>query len=122
MTGSGIIVTAPRRVGRSAIGAPIELVSSSRAVNIRDIDIMSARGQLELNRRITTAARDACRDLQTRYPIGTPDARTCERNAVDSARAEVDAMRALAMQTATPPAAGAAAAPSSATEAAPPQP
>lgn len=108
-TVEGITVTAPRRVGRSSTtGAPIEEVSAQRVVSYNDLDLRSASGAAELDKRISTAANEACRELETRYPVGTPDAFTCAKQARAAAQSQVDAAKAFAMQAPMPPAAAAA--------------
>jgi len=88
-----ITVTAPSHVvvGRSSSGAPIRLISLSAGVGYGDIDLRTAAGRDELNRRVTDAAREACRELNMKYPGGTPGVRTCARNARDDAQRQIDA-------------------------------
>ncbi|MHB8528110.1 MAG: UrcA family protein [Caulobacteraceae bacterium] len=71
-----VTITAPRIVGRSAIGAPIERVSASRVVPIGDLDLGAYWGRRALRARVSRAARSACDELDARYPITderTPD-------------------------------------------------
>lgn len=100
-----ITVIAPRTintVGRSAIGAPIQDISMSRAVSYTDLDLRTPAGQGELANRITVAARDACDQLDREYPNGTPDRATCVQKARASAQGQID--RAIAVALQPPPA------------------
>ncbi|MBS0412063.1 MAG: UrcA family protein [Proteobacteria bacterium] len=78
----GVTVTAPREVGRSAIGAPIEAVSASRVVDYRDLDVGSDWGARELKVRIQRAAASACDQLDRDYPNTVDDGNDCYRDAV----------------------------------------
>ncbi len=77
-----LTVTAPEKVGRSPIGAPIERVSTSRVVEYRDLDLDTAWGARALRARIRYAAREACDELDARFPITVDDAGACYRDAV----------------------------------------
>lgn len=82
-TTDGVTVTAPRHLGRSAIGAPIDLVSASRSVRYDDLDVDSGYGAHVLKARIERAARDACDQLDRDYPNGVDgDGRDCYTDAV----------------------------------------
>jgi UrcA family protein len=84
------IVVRARPLGRSSTtGAPIERVTTSRLVDYRDLDIDSPWGARELHWRIEHAARDACEELDNRYPIGEPDVRDCTSEAVRNAEHDV---------------------------------
>ena len=80
-----IIVQPPRTLGRSAIGAPIRLVSTSRTVRFGDLDLASYDGRQALRHRIQRAARDACDDLDARYPITDENSPDCYSTAVRDA-------------------------------------
>jgi UrcA family protein len=91
---SGVTVTAPREIGRTTIGAPIELVSMSARVRIKDLNLKTDKGAAELNKRVSDTARNLCEELEKLYPVGTPDAASCAKSAVARARGQVDAARA----------------------------
>jgi UrcA family protein len=80
-----VIVTAPRTMGRSAIGAPIERVRASRVVEFRDLDLSRPWGADALRYRIRSAARDACDELDFRYPITVDTGADCYNDAVHNA-------------------------------------
>lgn len=86
----GITVYAPRRhYERSAIGAPIDIVRESRVVYARDLDLSTYWGSRALRRRIQHAARDACSDLDVRYPLTEDSPRDCYDGAVGGAMRQV---------------------------------
>jgi len=99
-----ITVTAPRRVqvGRSTIGAPIDLISLSRFVNFSDVDLRTPAGQAELDKRAMAAARSACQELERQYPNGTPDSLTCAKQARAATQGQIDAAIAAALQPPPP--------------------
>jgi len=84
-TTSDVVVIAPRTAGRSAIGAPIERVRASRIVEFRDLDLSTPWGADALRRRIRSAARDACDELDFRYPITVDTGDDCFADAVHNA-------------------------------------
>lgn len=82
-TADGVTVTAPRHLGRSAIGAPIDLVSASRTVRYDDLDLDTGYGAHVLKARIERAARDACDQLDRDYPYAADgDGHDCYGDAV----------------------------------------
>jgi UrcA family protein len=73
-----LVIIAPRyHEERSPIGAPIETVREQRVVYTDDLDLSTRWGAHALKRRIERAARDACADLDFRYPIGDPSTGEC---------------------------------------------
>ena len=87
--GDDVTVTAPRHHGRSAIGAPIEDVSTTRVVYFRDLDVDTPYGADRLRSRIQQAARSACDELDAMYPITDGDSPDCYKSAVQDARFQV---------------------------------
>lgn len=85
----GVTVYAPRIVGRSAIGAPIEVHSQHVVVPIADLDLSTDWGMNALRFRIRRAASDACQDLDDRYPVSADDGHDCYGQAVRHAFTEV---------------------------------
>jgi UrcA family protein len=75
-------------VGRSSsTGAPIELATLSRHVNYADLDLRSRSGVTELQKRIDTTARVACRELDKVFPLSRngDSTQSCVNKAVKSA-------------------------------------
>ncbi|HEY1414690.1 MAG TPA: UrcA family protein [Caulobacteraceae bacterium] len=86
----GVTVYAPRHLGRTSIGAPIEIVRESRVVYTADLDLSTPWGARALHRRIQRAAFDACNDLDSRYTVIEDDnGRDCYRSAVRGAYDEI---------------------------------
>ena len=84
----GVTINAPRhRTGE--YGAPIEWVSTHRVVRFYDLDVDTPRGARELNNRISFAARTACDDLGSMYPVTADDSPDCYGMAMNRARDEV---------------------------------
>lgn len=75
---------------RSMIGAPIDRVQESRVVYARDLDLSTYWGSRTLKHRIQNAARDACADLDARYPITVDSPRDCYDGAVGGAMRRVE--------------------------------
>jgi UrcA family protein len=89
----GVTVYAPRTVGRSAIGAPIQIVREQRVVYTGDLDLGSYWGNRVLRHRIQRAARDMCNDLEDRYPVSADNGNDCYGDAVRDAYYQVDYAR-----------------------------
>ncbi len=86
----GVTVYAPRHLGRSSIGAPIEIVREQRVVYTGDLDISTPWGARALHLRIQRAATEACDDLDSRYAvIDDGNGRDCYRSAVRGAYDQV---------------------------------
>lgn len=93
-----ITVTAPRHtVVQRGISSPIQTVSLSAHVSYRDLNLKTAAGRTTLQGRVSSAAGDVCKKLEAMYPGGSPDARTCAREAQKSAKPQVDAAIAKAI-------------------------
>jgi UrcA family protein len=87
---AGVTVYAPRYMDRDAAsGAPIERVSTSRVVEYGDLDINTDWGSRILHRRIVRAAREACDQLDTQYPLTSQDSPPCVQTAVRNAMYDV---------------------------------
>lgn len=72
--------------GRSRYNGPTTL---SRRVSYRDLDLMTYAGREELKFRVRQTARDICRELGESRNGGGPLLRSCEDDAVRSARGQV---------------------------------
>jgi UrcA family protein len=97
-TVSGLTVTAPPQGRSSTTGAPIRLVSTSRVVRADDLDLSNYDDAMVLRHRIQRAAREACDDLDARYPITDESSPPCYENAVN--RAMLDAEDAVGFEPA----------------------
>jgi UrcA family protein len=94
-----VTVTAPEvsreRVGRSNIGAPIDLITVQHAVSYADLDLSKTADAAKLDERIRTAAQHACRELQTIARFESRDP-ACVRRAIDRAMVQANAAIAAA--------------------------
>ena len=87
-----VTITAPHRAPtRNSFGAPIQDVSLSIPVSIGDLNLHTGEGVFELRQRVRNASRSVCNRLSFRYPIGTPDHRTCYRRTIRDAMPQADA-------------------------------
>jgi UrcA family protein len=79
-----------RRVGTSYTGIPIEEVSLTRHVGVSDLDLSTPTGRAELDKRIKEVAKEACKQLETLYPLEdwVTDRDTCIADAVKGAKAQ----------------------------------
>ncbi|MEJ0026916.1 MAG: UrcA family protein [Rhizomicrobium sp.] len=76
---------------RSAIGAPIELRSISRAVRFDDLDLTTHAGRRELRMRVRETARNLCDDPNLYFTLRTAGSPPCYRTAVANAMMQVKA-------------------------------
>jgi UrcA family protein len=90
----GVTVTAPRTLGKTSSGIPIEQVSMSATVAFKDLDLKKPQGAAELDKRVRSTAASMCKKLEADYPVGTPDAVTCAKQAVKNAEPQVQAAKA----------------------------
>lgn len=80
-----------KQIGRSlTTGAPIDIVQLTRHVSYADLDLATHAGASELEARIKSTAREACRQLEQLYPIGTSEGPgteglNCVKDAIDGA-------------------------------------
>lgn len=85
-----------KSVGRTSTGIPILEVSLSYGVNVADLDPATHRGAYDLEKRVSDAAMDACKELGSRYPGATPSDAECAKAATDKAMAKVHELEAAA--------------------------
>lgn len=91
---SGVIVTPPKIVETTKFGMHVMDISLSVRVPYGDLDMSTPGGVAELDRRVNEGAEYACRQLELKYPTGSPALRVCQRRAVDDAEPQVVAARA----------------------------
>jgi UrcA family protein len=88
-----ITVTAPRlvrqEVGRTNSGAPVEMISLTRRVDYKDLDLKQHASVAELETRVNEVAKEACDQLARVYPLSDPQTPDCVKAAVDKAMAQV---------------------------------
>jgi len=76
-------------VGRTAIGAPIELVTLTRHVSYSDLDLSKSADAATLEGRVTQTVKDACKELDDRYPLEPNTASECIKTSTDKAMVQV---------------------------------
>jgi UrcA family protein len=94
-------------VGRSAIGAPIEILELSRRVDYTDLDLTRTSGVVELQRRVRDTAAAACDELDSQDPLDMSDTDviSCVRETTAGAMKQAKAVIAAAERNgASPPA------------------
>jgi len=74
----------------SAVGVPTELVTVAHRVSYADLDLATHSGAMTLKRRVETAARMACEQLDKLYPNEEPELPHCIHVAVRKASSQVD--------------------------------
>jgi len=72
-------------VGRTSSGIPIEEVSLSYRVSAADLDLASAAGAQQLEKRVNDAALAACKEIGRQYPTATPSDSECAKAAAKQA-------------------------------------
>jgi UrcA family protein len=95
-----ITVIAPRLVtreaGRTAAGSKVELISLTRRVDYKDLDLKQQASVAELETRVNEVAQEACAQLARVYPLSDPQTPDCVKDAVEKAMAQVKAAVAAA--------------------------
>ncbi len=76
-------------IGRSDIGVPLEEVTVTRRVSYADLDLATYSGATALKRRVESAARLACKQLDKLYPLEHAEAPGCIHKAVADADSQV---------------------------------
>ncbi|HEY2178609.1 MAG TPA: UrcA family protein [Caulobacteraceae bacterium] len=90
-TTGDITVYAPRYQPRTSEGAPTYRVRASRLVHTGDLDLSTYWGAREARARIERAAREACNQVEPRFPmINDPSGPDCMGGAVRHAMYEVE--------------------------------
>jgi UrcA family protein len=89
-----------KTVGRSSIGAPIEVVSLTHAVNYKDLDLSTSAGADTLRSRVSDTAKATCNQLDTLYPLNknAEQTQSCVKQATDAAMAQANSAIASAQQ------------------------
>ncbi len=84
-----VVIEAPRVVERQRYGTIGQEISMSVRVPFGDLNMQSADGVAELDRRVSVAANYVCTQLDRRYPEGAPELFYCAKNAVNGAKPQV---------------------------------
>ena|ERR1700683_160577 len=85
-----------KTVGKTASGVPIVDISLSYGVSAKDLDLASHTGAMELQKRVTDAAKAACKELDRQYPGSAPSDFDCVKDATARAMVKVNELTAAA--------------------------
>lgn len=90
-TVEGVTVEAARvvEVGRTAYGAPEQIVVLRRGVSYSDLNLKTPEGQAAIEARIKETATVLCKELDKMYPLQDAKKADCVRDAVRTGMAEV---------------------------------
>lgn len=95
-----ITVVAPRlvkrTVGRTAVGAKVELISLTRHVVYTDLNLARHADVMTLEQRVNDVAKEACEQLAQMYPLSDPNTPNCVEQALRSAKGQIDEVVAAA--------------------------
>ena len=98
VTGKGEVAVKP--AGRTSSGVPIVDMSITYGVSYAGLDLASAAGAAEIEKRVNDAAKDACKELSAKRPLvrfTTSDAE-CAKSAADKAMVKVHELEAAAAE------------------------
>jgi len=91
-----VVIGAPiertRVVGRSEIGAPIEVIELRRQVSYADLDLKKYADVMKIKSRIQKVAKESCKDLSNMFPLNPSDISEvdrCTRKAVAGTKEQV---------------------------------
>lgn len=87
----GVTVEAARviEVGRTAYGAPEQIISLRRGVSYKDLNLKTPEGRAAMEARIKDTATNLCKELDKMYPLQDAKKADCVRDAVRTGMAEV---------------------------------
>ncbi len=99
VTGKGLAV---KPAGTTASGVPIVEMSISYGVSYAGLDLASAVGAAEIEKRVNDAAKEACKDIAAKRPLQqfTTSEAECAKAATDKAMVKVHDLQAAAKKSA----------------------
>ena len=83
-------------IGRTSMGAPIELFTVKRKVSYADLDLKTQSGAATLESRVTEAAQAACKSLDKFLPLSNAGGIGCVKATVDASMVEARSVIAAA--------------------------
>jgi len=100
VTGKGDVAEKP--AGKTASGVPIVDVSISYGVSYAGLDLASAVGAAEIEKRVNDAAKEACKEIRAKRPLGqfTTSEAECTKAAAREAMVRVHELEAAAKKPA----------------------
>jgi UrcA family protein len=87
-----------KTIGTTSSGIPIQDISLSYGVTTAGLDLSSSAGAAALQKRVSDAAKAACKELGRQYPDSSTTDADCVKAATDKAMVKVNAMIAAAKQ------------------------
>jgi UrcA family protein len=85
-----------KTIGTTASGIPIQDISLSYGVSTTGLDLSTSSGAAELQKRVSEAAKAACKELGRQYPGSKPEDDQCTKTATDKAMVKVNELVAAA--------------------------
>ena len=90
-----VVVEAPitvRQIGRTPIGAKIELIELKRRVSYGDLDLSKHADVIELETRVETISKESCQKLSDMFLLDSAtEKRRCIKKAIESTEEQVQA-------------------------------
>ena len=83
-------------VGHTSSGIPIRDLSVTYGVSLEDLDLSTASGAADAEKRVNDAALAACQQIGHQYPDATPSEDVCARTAAKNAMGKVHKLVAAA--------------------------
>jgi UrcA family protein len=83
-------------IGTTSSGIPIEDISLSYGVSTSGLDLSTAAGAAEMQKRVSNAATSLCKELARQYPNSSTTDAECVRKATDKAMVKVNELVAAA--------------------------
>ncbi len=77
-------------VGRSVIGAPIKELTIRSRVTYADLDLTTAAGAAELQKRVTQTAKSTCDEIRIDLPAEGSSVEKCFKDALADAQPQID--------------------------------
>ena len=92
VTAKGVVAVKP--TGETASGVPIVDMSISYGVSYAGLDLVSAVGATELEKRVNDAAKEACKEIAAQHPLQhfTTSEAECAKVAADKAMVKARAL------------------------------
>jgi len=96
VTGRGEVAVKP--AGKTATGVPIVDMSITYGVSYAGLDLASAAGAAEIEKRVNDAAKEACKEISAKRPLQqfTTSEAECAKSAADKAMVKVRELEAAA--------------------------
>jgi len=77
-----------QKIAQSEYGVPIEEITIRSRVSYSDLDLTTAAGVSELEKRVRQAANASCKEIDVKFPAQGSSEASCVKSAIDGAMAE----------------------------------